>query len=58
MKELLSNVQAVVEQAVTALEELETAIDKQDYRKIGAKLYLLQIALKKLENLATLEDKP
>ncbi len=58
MNDLLSHFQETVAQAVKAFEELDAAIDAHDYRRIGAKLYLLQIALKKLEILATMEDKP
>ncbi|GEM_PF-5922911 len=44
--------QEAVEQAVTALDELEAAIDEHDNRKIGARLYELRRALQALKSLA------
>jgi hypothetical protein len=52
MKETLRKIQDGIEKAVTALEELEAAIDEHDYRKIGARLYelhcILQAVLKEV----------
>lgn len=50
----LNQVQETVAQAARAIEELEAAIDRGDQRTIGARLYELQIAIKKLEILATI----
>lgn len=44
-KETLSKIQQAIENATSALERLETALDQNDQRKAGAALYELKQAL-------------
>ena len=48
-KQLLERLQDGIEQAITALEELERAITDGNERKIGAALYLLGYELNQLQ---------
>jgi hypothetical protein len=50
MNETLKKIQDGIEQAVTALEDLEQAIDSGDNRRIGARLYELRRVLQAVLN--------
>ena len=50
-KQTLSQIQTATENAVSALERLEQALDANDWRKIGAALYTLRRELEKIQTL-------
>jgi len=51
MNNQLAEIQRAIEQTTQALEALEAAIDASDNLKIGAALYWMRQALKKLQTL-------